>query len=246
MCITMSSDGTHLAAVESDNSAYGTEPGDIWTSTNSGATWTDQSAVQGNSAIKNREWTCIASNADGTHLVAADRGLGPGQTSNPGDIFISTNSGANWTDQSIASGNSALQEQYWGFVVSSSDGTQLVAGNIGGNYDGSGWSGETGDIWISTNSGGSWTNKTTSNSVMSGQYWCSGASSSDGTHIVAGDSGYGKSVWISTNVGASWAFQNNPNSVLPTYFVCHSIASSTDGTHLVATNGSDIWTGILQ
>ncbi len=41
--------------------------GDIWTSTNGGATWTDQST--GNAALS-QPWIAVASNATGTRLVA--------------------------------------------------------------------------------------------------------------------------------------------------------------------------------
>ena len=59
----MSADGTHLAAVDNHG-------GDIWTSSDSGATWTDQAAAG------SRNWWSIAMSADGTHLAAAEFGGG--------------------------------------------------------------------------------------------------------------------------------------------------------------------------
>src|ERR1700680_2365947 len=52
LSITSSSDGTKRAAVVSG--------GDIWTSTDSGATWTDQTDAG------SRQWISITSSSDGT------------------------------------------------------------------------------------------------------------------------------------------------------------------------------------
>lgn len=56
--IASDSTGIHLAAVVLNN-------GDIWTSTNGGATWTDEVAAGG------RMWNSIASDSTGSHLAAA-------------------------------------------------------------------------------------------------------------------------------------------------------------------------------
>lgn len=65
--ITSSSDGTHLAAV-----VYG---GDIYASSDSGATWSDETTTVW---TPSNSWISIASSADGTHLSAAENG---------GDVF---------------------------------------------------------------------------------------------------------------------------------------------------------------
>ena len=72
--ITSSSDGTKLAAV-----VYN---GNIWTSTDSGATWTSVGATQ--------TWDFITSSSDGTKLAA---------TVKSGKIWTSTDSGATWTSR---------------------------------------------------------------------------------------------------------------------------------------------------
>jgi photosystem II stability/assembly factor-like uncharacterized protein len=73
--------------------------GDIWTSTTSGASWTDQSKQSDNLATSGLGWQSIASSSDGTHLAAV--------VVYRGDIWTSANSGASWTDQSKQSGNFA-------------------------------------------------------------------------------------------------------------------------------------------
>jgi photosystem II stability/assembly factor-like uncharacterized protein len=58
----------------------------------------------------NRDWQSVASSADGTKLVAAVTG---------GQIYTSTDSGANWTPLE--------SNRNWRSVASSADGTKLVA-----------------------------------------------------------------------------------------------------------------------
>src|SRR6267378_267177 len=59
--VASSADGTKLVSV--------IWPGSIYTSTNSGATWTNTSAP-------NKNWGAVASSADGTKLAAATSGGG--------------------------------------------------------------------------------------------------------------------------------------------------------------------------
>ena len=86
--------------------------GDIYTSTDSGVTWTAQTS--GGSRL----WYAVASSSDGTRLMAAVRG---------GDIYTSTDSGVTWTAQTSAG------SQSWSAVASSSDGNMLVATVSNGN-----------------------------------------------------------------------------------------------------------------
>ena len=96
--ITSSSDGTKLAAAVAG--------GFIYTSTDSGATWTAQSGSG------SRSWPSITSSSDGTKLAAGDAG---------GFIYTSTDSGATWTQQSGPGSRS------WYSITSSSNGTKLTA-----------------------------------------------------------------------------------------------------------------------
>jgi photosystem II stability/assembly factor-like uncharacterized protein len=222
--ITSSSDGTKLAAV-----VYG---GYIYTSTDSGASWTARQTDT------NRNWISITSSSDGTKLAAVVYG---------GYIYTSTDSGVSWTPQT------ALGSYTWRYITSSSDGTKLAAAPYYGyiwtstnsgaswttNWDSSGlkyWYSITSSsdgtklaavsynnyFYTSTNSGVSW-----SPSVN----WCncySITSSSDGTKLAAGDSpGY---IYTSTDSGASWTTNSNSSG----YHNWTSITSSSDGTKLAA------------
>jgi photosystem II stability/assembly factor-like uncharacterized protein len=102
--ITSSSDGTKLAAVA--------ERGFIYTSINSGETWTATNAPE-------RSWRSITSSSDGMKLaaVAVD-----------GYIYVSTDAGATWTTVEI-SGLPELSD-----ITSNSDGTKLAASVYVGGY----------------------------------------------------------------------------------------------------------------
>jgi hypothetical protein len=116
--VACSADGTKLMVA-----AYN---GGIWTSADTGSTWTLTSAPA-------NTWTSIASSADGTRLVAGTQNSW---------LYTSTNSGSTWT----ISGPIA----YWSSVASSADGKKLVAAvNGGGVYV---W--ESSPLLTSASSGG--------------------------------------------------------------------------------------------
>jgi hypothetical protein len=148
--IASSSDGTKLAAV--DNAGDG-----IWTSRNSGASWTQTTAP----TVPN--WYSIASSADGTRLAAVDNG---------GGIWISSNSGGSWAE-TIASTNSA-----WTCIASSTNGMKLAAAVSGGAV----WiSTNFGTNWRQATAPSA-----TVQSVISSSDWTCIASSADGTKLAAG------------------------------------------------------------
>ena len=111
-------------------------PGLIYTSMDSGATWTQTTALS-------NAWSAVACSADGTRIVAAT--YCSGQPDNLGSIFTSTNSGATWVS------NSAPLLP-WSTVASSANGTVLAAsgGSVGCYWD---CFGTSIPIYISTNSG---------------------------------------------------------------------------------------------
>jgi len=240
--IASSADGTKLVAIP--------YTGYIYTSTDSGYTWTQQTGST------SQTWTGIASSADGTKLVAVpysgyictsiDSGVTwvtqTGSTSQswygiasssdgthlsaiPGSgyIYTSTNSGVTWTQQTGST------SQGWYAIASSADGTKLVAVP------------NSGYVYTSTNSGVTWTTQTGSTS----QSWNGVASSSDGTKLVA--IVYGGYIYTSTNSGVTWTVQTGS-----TFQNWWRVASSADGTKLFAipygsyvymsTNGGISWT----
>ena len=122
--ITSSANGSKLAAVDGNN-------GSIYTSTDSGATWTEQTAAG------SRDWSSITSSADGTKLAAATYG---------GSIYTSTDSGATWSEQTAAGSRN------WRSITSSADGTKLVAVVSGGSIY---TSADSGTTWTEQTAAGS-------------------------------------------------------------------------------------------
>ena len=211
--ITSSSDGTKLAAVSNN----------IWTSTDSGGTWTE-----GPVNTKDKYWQVIASSSDGTKLAAAVWN---------GAIWTSADSGATWTERTVGlptgSAVGAYPAPFWNAIASSSDGTNLAAGAYPGGPDVAG----DGNIYTSADSGGTWTERTVK-AATEGERDCGSiASSSDGTKLAA--VAWGCSIWTSTDSGGTWTkrFVEGGNGKW------EAIASSSDGTKLaaVATSGN-IWT----
>jgi hypothetical protein len=95
--ITSSADGTRLAAAVGG--------GSIYTSSDGGASWTQQTSAPSAS------WTSIDSSSDGSKLVAVVSG---------GGIYTSSNYGVTWVQQTNAPVRS------WSSVASSADGTKLA------------------------------------------------------------------------------------------------------------------------
>jgi hypothetical protein len=137
-------------------------------------------------------WSGIAGSADGTKLLAAANG---------NLVYISTNSGVTWRAANVPANNE------WQAVACSSDGTRMVATTF-----------SQGGIFISTDSGNTWSNR------YSVGYCESIASSANGLKLAA----VGTNIFISTNGGTNWNVSGAP--ALDWY----QIACSADGTTLLA------------
>jgi photosystem II stability/assembly factor-like uncharacterized protein len=186
--VASSADGTRLVATVGNST---TSSGPIYTSTDSGMTWASQASGSGT-----LHWVSVASSADGSRLVAAAYN---------GQIYTSVNYGTNWAAHD--------SQRFWTAVASSADGKKLVAAVTGGT------------IYTSTNYGTNWTSQTGSGS----RTWSALASSSDGSRLVAAvGNGQSGSIYISADSGATWT----ANSTISGQW--SSIASSSDGSHLAA------------
>jgi len=220
--IASSSDGTKLVAV-----VYG---GDVYTSTDSGATWVSRS-------VGNKNWWAVTSSSDGTKLAAVV---------NPGQIYTSTNSGVSWTLQSGSISGA------WRTISSNSDGTKLAAAVFSGyvytstdsgvtwvektNSGARAWTGicvsddglklaataVAGLIYTSVDSGASWTSR------ESTRQWQALTCSVDGSKLAAVVSNTG--IYLSNNSGVTWSLGNSSS------LSWTSIDSSSDGSQLIAGN----------
>ena len=244
--VASSSDGSHLVVA--------IDGGRIYTSADSGASWTEQAGAP------SEYWSSVASSSDGIHLVAV--------VYYGGQIYTSADSGASWTAQAGA------PSEHWSSVASSSDGTHLVVVSYEGPVytsadSGVSWTAQAGapsEAWTSVasssdgthlvavgyggqirtsaDSGTNWTETSAPS-----KDWESVASSSDGTHLVAfggGGDAFADSftvdcqIYASADSGTNWTTQ----PVAPSANWV-SIASSSDGSHLVAVvAGGYIYTSV--
>jgi hypothetical protein len=225
-CVCSSADGTKLATF----SLNGGNPG-IYVSTNSGGTWEKTVSP----STFNVTSMSLAASADASILIESGSGS---------YIYVSTNSGLTW---SIGGSPSHA----WTSVASSADGTKLVAAASGG-------------IYTSTNFGSTWTATTAPDAA-----WSSIACSADGNQLITS----GSATYLSTNFGYDWRMASPQTGKLassangtrlviagnsmytssdsgatwisngaPQFWT--SIASSADGSELVANNrNSGIWIG---
>ncbi len=194
----------------------------------------------------NRNWSAVASSADGSKLVA---------TVYDGEIYTSTNAGVTWTARGIT--------RSWTSVASSQNGAKLAAVVMGGA------------IYVSANSGVSWTergfpaqwtsiassadgtklvatgwNTRLYTSTDSGVFWYgygftnrwnTVVSSADGTCLFAaaetsGIPGYALGVFASTSSGHSWELRSSDNSTL-------TVATGADG-QTAAYAAADLFTSM--
>src|ERR1019366_8468666 len=203
--IASSADGTKLIAADND----GTTHGYLYTSLDSGVTWTAQTSAG------KRNWTSVAASSDGGTLMAADYG---------GLIYVWTIGGQVWTAQTSAGTRNwtsvatsvrgadliaVANEDYiytwslfgnqtwtqrdnmraWESVACSADGTKLVAAAFGDH------------IYTSTDSGVTWIPRD------SNRLWLRVASSADGSKLVAvEDQGH---IYTSADSGVTWTARDS-------------------------------------
>jgi photosystem II stability/assembly factor-like uncharacterized protein len=169
----------------------------------------------------NLEWSALASDSTGVHLVAAAYG---------GRLYTSSDGGANWTERQPAgnvNGN-------WMTVASDADGSNLLAANNGGR------------VYISTNSGVNWT-ETRPLGFVANLYWRACASDDDGSNlVVAANQGY---LYTSSNGGTSWT-KRTPGGDTNRYWYgaasdadgSNLIACALNGDVYTSSDSGETWT----
>ena len=172
--------------------------------------------------IDEQAWQCVATNNDGSVLIAAIQG---------GDIWINTQ--GSWIDIVVEypPANTDTRNQEWTCVASSFSGTKLFACADGG------------DLWKSVDSGVVWT--TMNGTIPSGQRWTSIATDASGTNLYAtatntvtsDPDSTGGTIWYSADGGDTWIVSNpilNQN--------WQSVATNSAGTVSIACiKGGDLW-----
>jgi photosystem II stability/assembly factor-like uncharacterized protein len=208
-----------------------TPAGTIYTSGDSGVTWTLRSNY--NFGL----FSALAASADGLKLVGALFG---------GAIYVSTDSGVNWT-------NAGGTPRNWNAIASSSDGVKLVATVFNGQIF---TSGDSGFTWVARDINRGWKSITSSSdgvrlaatvndnssyytSTDSGQTWIENtgyifynvASSANGIKLVA--TADGQRIYTSVDSGTTWT----PRELRRNW---QTVASSADGIKLAATTNDGL------
>jgi len=156
-----------------------------------------------------QDWVSVAVSGDGARLAAVG---------SYGWLYLSTNSGVNWTP-AVTSPSGSEPYRPWTGVASSADGNELVAVC---NFL---------PIFCSMNAGESW------NQRGPATLWSSATVSANGTVMAAADNNEG-SIYISRDHGATWVASGAPHRRW------RSIVSSGDGGTLFA--GADTGTSLVE
>jgi NHL repeat len=155
-------------------------------------------------AAGNEPWMTVASNADGTVLVAGthQRTVNGGTTPTlPGLLRTSTDSGVTWTTHTLSAADHWISS-----IAISGDGARIYAGAVGTSG---------GTIYVSRDRGSSWQTINPSGGFESVMH-VSCDFAGDTVQAVVGDFG----MFRSTNAGASWSVIGYTSSVtgLATFF----------------------------
>jgi hypothetical protein len=230
--VASSADGVKLAATAS-NLDYDTVEGSssIYTSQDSGATWTEQASTR---MARVNEWTSITSSSDGTKLAATKFSI-DGYTEDlqpiyKSHVYTSSNSGVDWTERLVSE-----VESRWLSITSSSDGTKLAAATVVFNSDTNKYESY---VYTSSDSGVTWVKQT---GVELAFELVGISSSSDGSKLIT--AGRGGSIHTSSDSGNTWS-----QRTITGWRNWHQVAMSTDGTKLAAivgdAYGGTIYNGI--
>jgi len=247
--VTISGDGTVLAAVNRNTPSYPGTPAVVYVSTNSGATWTARNISP--TPVSNQPMQWVSCNSlSGQYMVAAFNG---------GSLVYSTNTGSTWSLASTSSNNfmatavNAAGDTMYGVNLSNQVWKSTNYGstwNLASSVTGSTASGTTtiacssngavvvvpgaNGVFLSTDGATTWTNITPAG--VSNLPWTSLVGlSSDGLSIFIGNSntgGSGTYTYLSTNGGVSWTAQTSLGT--PNTAGWNNVASNSDGSKLVA------------
>jgi len=214
--IASSADGMKLVIVDNGDG----DGGDIYTSTDGGASWEDRSSQSGQGSLSWKNWASVASSYNGLHIAAI--------ASDSNYIYLSNDQGATWTSSTGIDGPAGLSR-----VVSNSDGSRVVVITP-----------TTDQTYNYISPGNSFTIYTSSDFAQNWNYlgpdvqdrWRSISTNLDGSHIAAlSDGGY---IYLSTDFGTTWESMTAAGQRDWT-----TIAMSTDGLLLTAgTASGEIWT----
>ena len=159
--------------------------------------------------ITTNRWSSMACSADARKLFACAGGGQPFTAITPCLVYFSTNSGSTWLE-------SGAPSNHWSSIASSADGNKVIAAV--------GSSSRSGGIYTSIDGGQNWA----SNNIPARQ-WRSVTSSADGSKLYALT--FNGELYSTSDSGMTWHSNSAPQRAW-------TIASSADGTKLIAAPGS--------
>src|SRR5262252_7146320 len=251
--VALSANGnTAIVGGALDNAAAGAVfgTGAAWVYTRSGGVWTQQGGKlvgTGAAGIVARQGSSVALSADGNTAIVG----GIGDNAETGAVWVFTRSGGVWTQQGdklVGTGTVGPAEQGISVALSADGNTAIV----GGSADNA----ATGAAWVSTRSGGIWTQQgdklVGTGGVGIGGQGRSVALSADGnTAIVGGsfDNALVGAAWVYTRSGGVWTQQGGKlvgTGAVGTANQGSSVALSGDGnTALVGGRGDNAAAGAV-
>jgi len=210
-------------------SIVGTTAGALYLSTNSFATY---STISGTSSqftsnglpITNQNWNNVQCSYTGSVIIASI---------SSGALYLSKNTGSSW----ITLGGTTNS---YGFPVTATSWSSLSISGTNGNY--MLVSVNNGGLYLSTNTGTSWTqiSGTTNSYGLPSivRAWSCSAISEDGLIMCAAING--GNLYYSTNSGTTWLTYNYPYKCATQNFPWYSLSMTANGSKVFATlNGAD-------
>jgi hypothetical protein len=210
-------------------SILGITAGALYLSTNSFATY---SIISGTSSqftsnglpVTNQNWNNVQCSYDGSVILASITS---------GALYLSTNTGSSWTILGGATNS-------YGFPATATSWSSLSISGTNGQY--MLVSVNTGGLYLSTNTGTSWTQISgTTNSYglpSLANAWTCSAISQDGLIMCAAING--ANLYYSTNSGTTWSTYNYSYKCASQNFPWYSLSMTADGSKVFATlSGAD-------
>lgn len=202
-CVASDADGSHLiAGLLVAGGFLGPPVGRLYTSSDYGASWVERQPA-GN---VNLDWSRVASDADGSHLVAGVLG---------GRLYTSADFGVTWTERQPA----GPADVSWIGVASDATGANIIAAVF------------VGRVYTSVDGGLNWVERNPWGGVAIDRPWTEAASDSDGSNLMVCGAGVGGRLWTSADFGATW-IERTPGGAANLFW--EGVASDADGSNLIA------------